>query len=120
MNRDCAGMGYSHEQLQAFTIQDEMQERIDFLESEVSRLQKERDMWKANHDNQRNLKAAIINRLDCGDRARKVVALFDRIQELETAIKNVIENSLVEHEGNWNKCHFNVEEKAFKQLISLA
>lgn len=53
------------------------------LRERISELEKDRDMWKANHDNQRNLKAAIIDRLDCGDRARKVVALMDKIKELE-------------------------------------
>ena len=59
------------------------------LNDEIERLTKDRDFWKASHDNQRNLKAAIIDRLDCGDRARKVVALFDKIHNLELALTEI-------------------------------
>lgn len=89
--------------------------KIAELESEVSRLQKDRDMWKANHDNQRNLKAAIIDRLDCGDRARKVVALTDKIQELEPdaqryrAIKEKIEYSCRDDGMRWASLDWCVE-----------
>lgn len=44
-------------------------------ESSVRALQKERDMWKANHDNQAELKSIIMARPDLGDRAPRVVAL---------------------------------------------
>ena len=36
----------------------------------------ERDRWKANHDNQVAIKAAILERPDLGDRATRVVALI--------------------------------------------
>lgn len=62
---------------------------VSILEKEIERLTKDRDRWKASHDNQVKLKSAIIDRLDCGDRARKVVALFDRIEKLEQCLAEI-------------------------------
>lgn len=45
------------------------------LADQCERLTKERDHWKANHDNQVEIKAAVLDRPDLGDRARKVQAL---------------------------------------------
>lgn len=42
----------------------------------VDPLRKERDMWKANHDNMVELKGIIASRPDLGDRAPRVAALI--------------------------------------------
>jgi len=50
-----------------------------YLETELAAVKAERDMWKANHDNQVKLKSAIMDRPDLGDRARKVTALSEQL-----------------------------------------
>jgi Zn-dependent M16 (insulinase) family peptidase len=42
-------------------------------------LERERDQWKANHDNQVAIKAAVLDRPDLGDRARSVLELRERL-----------------------------------------
>ena len=49
------------------------------IETELAAVKAERDMWKANHDNQVKLKSAIMDRPDLGDRARKVTALSEQL-----------------------------------------
>lgn len=80
---------------------------------QIIKLTKDRDMWKANHDNQVKLKSAIIDRLDCGDRARKVVALFDRIKELESAIENLEIKSSYDYHSKY----YQVPKEDFLALI---
>jgi hypothetical protein len=43
--------------------------------------------WKANHDNQVAIKSAIIQRPDLGDRAQRIEAMREAIQEAYDAIK---------------------------------
>lgn len=56
------------------------------LKRRIIELERERDHWKANHDNQVKIKSAVLDRPDLGDRARSVQAMMKRIAELEAAI----------------------------------
>lgn len=49
----------------------------------IVELEKERDMWKSNHDNQKNLKSQLMDRPDLKDRANSIWRLHKRIAELE-------------------------------------
>lgn len=53
--------------------------------AKIQDLTKDRDHWKANHDNQVKLKAAVLDRPDLEDRAAKVVAMQEQIKD-QTAI----------------------------------
>lgn len=48
----------------------------------AAQLKQERDTWKANHDNQVKLKAAIASRPDLGERAAKVEEMAGEIERL--------------------------------------
>lgn len=82
-------------------------------EDKINDLKIEVQHWKSNHDNQVKLKSAIIDRLDCGDRARKVAALFNRVKELETAI----ENFEIKSSYDYHSKYYRVPEKDFLALI---
>ena len=65
-----------------------------YLEEELKQARAERDMWKANHDNQVKLRSIFMSRPDLKDRSIRVIALMDelaaakvRISELEAAEK---------------------------------
>lgn len=60
------------------------------MELQLSLMEKQRDFWKASHDNQVKLKAAIVKRPDLKDRAPLVEALAaerDALREEIAALK---------------------------------
>lgn len=58
------------------------------LKAELERVTKERDQWKANHDNQVAIKAALLDRPDLKDRAKRIQEL---IAERDTARRQLRE-----------------------------
>lgn len=56
----------------------------------ILELEKSRDMWKANHDNQVKLKNQLMDRPDLKDRAESILKLNKRIEELETMNANYV------------------------------
>jgi len=70
----------------------------DYYKSQIARIQemeKDRDMWKSNHDNQVKLKHQLMDRPDLKDRAASVKRLNARIEELET------QNEILIETGHW-------------------
>jgi hypothetical protein len=63
------------------------------LRERVEALEGERDHWKANHDNQVEIKAAVLDRPDLGDRARKVMALIAERDALAERLRVAEEHS---------------------------
>ncbi len=59
---------------------------IDDMVEEMRKLRAERDQWKANHDNQVAIKAAVLDRPDLGDRAKRVLGLIEERDELRAAL----------------------------------
>lgn len=51
------------------------------MEQRYEAMEKERDMWKANHDNQVKLKSALLDRPDLQDRARSLQLLHEELNE---------------------------------------
>lgn len=71
------------------------------LERQRDEARKEAAMWKANHDNQVKLKAALMDRPDLGDRARKVVSLAkerDEAREIAKELRDAL-TEMVEANG---------------------
>lgn len=72
-------MNYTQEQLESALKYADVGLAIEcdcvILAAEVRRLQSERDMWKANHDNQVELKRILTDRPDLGDRAASMQKL---------------------------------------------
>jgi len=66
---------------------------INAQHTRIAELEKERDMWKSNHDNQVKLKSQLMDRPDLKDRAESIEKLNDRIRELESAIKTFIKKT---------------------------
>ena len=67
------------------------------LERELDEARKEAAMWKANHDNQAKLKAALLDRHDLGERARKVLSLAkerDEARELAVDLQSALITTL--------------------------
>ena len=58
------------------------------------RLERERDQWKANHDNQVALKAMLKERPDLGDKASRIADLIRELYEVRQERKN-----------DWEKMH---------------
>ena len=67
------------------------------LERQRDEARKEAAMWKANHDNQAKLKAALLDRHDLGERARKVLSLAkerdEALERLRFALKGAQQGS---------------------------
>ena len=75
------------------------------LERERDEARKEAAMWKANHDNQVKLKAALMDRPDLGDRARKVVSLAkerDEAREIAKELRDALEQVMQFNGYNWH------------------
>lgn len=68
-------------------------DQVAALTAERDGLRKERDMWKANHDNQAELHRAIKDRPDLGDRAKRVQAL---IAERDRAVRALVRSGFVD------------------------
>lgn len=47
---------------------------------------RERDMWRANHNNQVQIKRAVLDRPDLGDRAKLVMELYAIIERQKIEI----------------------------------
>jgi hypothetical protein len=60
-----------------------MSDEITALKAEIEALRKDRDHWRANHDNQVLMKRALLDRPDLGDRAKTVQALFAQLEILQ-------------------------------------
>ena len=58
----------------------------DALLAEIEEVKKDRDRWKANHDNQVKLKQSISQRPDLGDRAARVAELVAEVEQLKAEL----------------------------------
>jgi len=79
--------------------------------SEIERLKAERDHWKANHDHQVKLKAAIADRPDLGDRAKRVAELVAEVERLKAELKSFDIN----HNGESQLAFFINRAKEFEE-----
>jgi hypothetical protein len=61
------------------------------LERELAEARKQRDIWKANHDNQVVINRALRNRPDMGERARLVDELIKQGDALAEAAQAVVD-----------------------------
>jgi hypothetical protein len=104
------------------------------FKEERDEARKETLHWRANHDNQAKIKAAILNRPDLGDRARKVQALMEENRRLKEALIKLLPQHLMaccqqNESGNWvinqsglvkitkESCKCSAETKTFRELI---
>jgi hypothetical protein len=69
---------------------DEAIARLSAAERENERLALERDHWKANHDNQVKLRAALMDRPDLQERAAKVQAMEAENDRLRASIEGAL------------------------------
>lgn len=58
-------------------------EEIERLTKALEDMTKQRDQWKANHDNQVMIKRAVLDRPDLGDRAKAIKVLEKKLTEVE-------------------------------------
>ena len=68
-------------------------------QKEIQRITAERDQWKANHDNQVELKRALMDRPDLGDRASRVVAMHEKLLTCRRAIYLALNSFSETHYG---------------------
>jgi soluble cytochrome b562 len=61
------------------------------LEDSLVHMTKERDMWKANHDNQVKLKSILMDRPDLKDRSASMQQLISKLDQAREAIKGIIQ-----------------------------
>jgi hypothetical protein len=62
---------------------------VDVLRAERDAALKERDTWKANHDNAVSIKRAVLDRPDLQERAKAILALKDKIFILAQAMHRI-------------------------------
>lgn len=90
------GGGYSS-QVAGFKLALGMSRWASEIELQRDEARKEAAMWKANHDNQAKLKAALLDRHDLGERARKVLSLAkerdEALERLRFALKGAQQGS---------------------------
>lgn len=60
---------------------------VDLIE-QLAAMTKDRDMWKANHDNQVEIKKAVLDRPDLADRARTILKLVEERDDLRLDLAN--------------------------------
>lgn len=66
---------------------------IDRLRTALAATEKDRDHWRANHDNQVAIKRTLLDRPDLGDRAQSVQALVSERDRLRAAFQVVIDRA---------------------------
>lgn len=61
------------------------------LERELAEVRRDRDTWKANHDNQVTINRALRDRPDLGERAKLVAGLIQQRDTLAEAAQAVVD-----------------------------
>lgn len=71
-----------------------MSQEVQKLLNEIEALKKDRDHWKANHDNAVAIKKAVLDRPDLKDRAATVLRLRAALRLAYMLLQKVVEGNL--------------------------
>jgi len=75
-----------------------MYEHIQVIERELADMTKDRDKWKANHDNQVAINRTLRDRPDLGERAKLVDALTKQRDALLEALEIIATHNIVDNQ----------------------